>query len=92
MKCLNTATREEMILLPSLGSSKVDQILQIRDSLHKSGRPFSLKDFMNIPRVGPSLLIKLTGGATGAPQVAKYITFYEDRFTGNSESCVLVSY
>ena len=82
LEILNKSSRATLLELPGLGPKRVDAILQAKTQHQEEqrGRSLRLKDVVEIPGVGPSLLVKLSGDAQAA-HLVKFITFYQDRFT-----------
>lgn len=52
---INTATKEELESLPSIGSSKADKIIEYRNSKNFE----SIEDIKNVPGIGDSLFEKI---------------------------------
>ena len=53
---INTASKEDLDLLPGVGASKAEEIVKYRD---QKGQFITIEDIQNVPGIGPGIFLKI---------------------------------
>ena len=77
MNTLRSSSRSDLLQIKGLGPTKVDRIMEIRDSVAREGRPLRMRDVINLNRIGLGTLTE----DPNAVDIAKCIAYYESEFS-----------